>query len=91
MKEDFYESQREEISSDGIFGLVFKDTSIKSKLVEFSTENLGKITAFEKEKGRFYVRCLKRNKDIFVYDKNKNIGKVEKSVQFGKRSQRKSC
>jgi type I restriction enzyme M protein len=81
MKEDFYESQREEISSDGIFGLVFKDTSIKSKLVEFSTETLGKITAFEKEKGRFYVRCLKRNKDIFVYDKNKNIGKQEEIIR----------
>lgn len=81
MKEDFYKSQREEISSDGIFGLVFGDTSIKFKLVEFSTETLGKITAFEKEKGRFYIRCLKRNKDIFVYDKNKNIRKQEEIIR----------
>ncbi len=81
MKEDFYESQREEISSDGIFSLVFGDALIKPKLVEFSTEILGKITGFEKEKGRFYIRCLKRNKDIFVYDKNKNIRKPEEIIR----------
>jgi type I restriction enzyme M protein len=81
MKEDFYEPQREEINSNGIFGLVFGDTLIKPKLVEFSTEILGKITGFEKEKGRFYIRCLKRNKDIFVYDKNKNIRKPEEIIR----------
>ena len=81
MKEDFYEPQREEINSNGIFGLVFGDALIKPKLVEFSTEILGKITGFEKEKGRFYIRCLKRNKDIFVYDKNKNIRKPEEIIR----------
>jgi type I restriction enzyme M protein len=81
MNEAKYESPKEEISSDGIFSLVFGDALIKPKLVEFSTEILGKISGFEKEKGRFYIRCLKRNKDIFVYDKNKNIRKPEEIIR----------
>ena len=81
MKEDFYESQREEISSDGVFDLVFGDSQKKYKLTEFKVDILNKIKAFEKEKGRFYIRCLKRDKEIFVYDKNKQIGKPEEIIR----------
>jgi type I restriction enzyme M protein len=81
MKEDFYEPQREEINSDGIFSVVFGDSTKKYKLTEFSINILGKIKGFEKEKDRIYVHCLKRDKDIFVYDKNKQIGKPEEIIR----------
>jgi len=81
MKEDFYEPQREEISSDGVFDLVFGDSQKKYKLTEFKVDILNKIKAFEKEKGRFYVHCLKRDKDIFVYNKNEQIGKPEEIIR----------
>ncbi|OGP09900.1 MAG: hypothetical protein A2Z89_10715 [Deltaproteobacteria bacterium GWA2_43_19] len=61
--------------------MVFKDSSVKRGLQEFSKDILKKISAFEKETGRFYVRCLKRDKDIFVYDKNKQIGKPEEVIR----------
>jgi type I restriction enzyme M protein len=81
MTEAKYESPREEINSDGIFSLVFGDSSKKHKLTEFSINILGKIKGFEKEKDRIYVHCLKRDKDIFVYDKNKQIGKPEEIIR----------
>jgi type I restriction enzyme M protein len=81
MTEAKYESLREEINSDGIFGLVFGDSTKKHKLTEFSINILGKIKGFEKEKDRIYVHCLKRDKDIFVYDKNKQIGKPEEIIR----------
>jgi len=81
MTEAKYKSPREEINSDGIFGLVFGDSTKKYKLTEFSINILGKIKGFEKEKDRIYVHCLKRDKDIFVYDKNKQIGKPEEIIR----------
>lgn len=81
MTEAKYESPREEINSDGIFGLVFGDSTKKYKLTEFSINILGKIKGFEKEKDRIYIHCLKRDKDIFVYDKNKQIGKPEEIIR----------
>jgi len=61
--------------------MVFKDSSVKHGLQEFSKEALKRINAFEKEDGRFYVRCLKRGKDIFIYDKNKKMGKPEEVIR----------
>jgi len=39
------------------------------------------ITIFEKEKDKFYIHCLKRDKDIAVYDKSKNTGKPEEIIR----------
>ncbi|BCX15110.1 MAG: restriction endonuclease subunit M [Candidatus Parcubacteria bacterium] len=39
------------------------------------------LDIFEKEKGRFYIRCFKRNQDILVYDQNKNIRKPEEIIR----------
>jgi len=81
MNKTTYKIPKETIVTDNILDMVFKDSSVKRGLQEFSKDILKKISAFEKETGRFYVRCLKRDKDIFVYDKNKQIGKPEEVIR----------
>ena len=76
-----YKPLKEEVKTDEILDLVFKDSSVKHGLQEFSKEILKRINAFEKEDGKFYVRCLKRGKDIFIYDKNKKTGKPEEIIR----------
>ncbi len=76
-----YKPLKEKVETDEILDLVFKDSSVKHGLQEFSREILKGINAFEKEDGKFYVRCLKRGKDIFIYDKNKKIGKPEEVIR----------
>lgn len=76
-----YEVPKERIDTGEILDLVFKDSSVKHGLQEFSKEALKRINAFEKEGGKFYVRCLKRGKDIFIYDKNKKTGKPEEVIR----------
>jgi type I restriction enzyme M protein len=76
-----YKPLKEKIDTDEILDMVFKDSSVKHGLQEFSKEILKRINAFEKEDGRFFVRCLKRSKDIFIYDKNKKMGKPEEVIR----------
>jgi type I restriction enzyme M protein len=76
-----YKPLKEKIATDEILDMVFKDSSVKHGLQEFSKDILKRISAFEKEDGRFYVRCLKRGKDIFIYDSNKKIGKPEEVIR----------
>lgn len=81
MKNTLYKLPKEKIGTEEILDLVFKDSSVKYGIQEFSKEILRKIDAFEKEAGRFYVCCLKRQKDIFIYDKNKKTGKPEEIIR----------
>ncbi|PIV20768.1 MAG: SAM-dependent methyltransferase [Deltaproteobacteria bacterium CG_4_8_14_3_um_filter_45_9] len=76
-----YQLPKEKVDTNEILDMVFKDSSVKHGLQEFSKEALKRINAFEKEDGRFYVRCLKRGKDIFIYDKNKKMGKPEEVIR----------
>ena len=76
-----YKPLKEKVETDEILDMVFKDSSVKHGLQEFSKEILKRINAFEKEDGKFYVRCLKRGKDIFIYDKNKKTGKPEEIIR----------
>jgi type I restriction enzyme M protein len=76
-----YKPPKEKLGTEEIFDLVFKDTSTKHGLQEFSQGILSKIKAFEKEPSRYYIRCLKRDKDIFIYDRNKKIGKPEEIIR----------
>jgi type I restriction enzyme M protein len=76
-----YKPLKEKVETDEILDLVFKDSSVKHGLQEFSKEILKRINAFEKEDGKFYARCLKRGKDIFIYDKNKKTGKPEEIIR----------
>lgn len=76
-----YDIPKEKIDTGEMLDLVFKDSSVKHGLQEFSQDILKRINTFEKPDGRFYVRCLKRGKDIFIYDKNKKSGKPEEVIR----------
>ena len=76
-----YKPLKEKVDTDEILDMVFKDSSVKHGLQEFSKDILKRINAFEKEDGKFYVRCLKRGKDILIYDRNKKIGKPEEVIR----------
>jgi type I restriction enzyme M protein len=76
-----YQLPKEKVDTDEILDMVFKDSSVKHGLQEFSKGILKRINAFEKEDGKFYVRCLKRGKDIFIHDKNKKTGKPEEVIR----------
>jgi len=65
-----------------IIDKIFRDPNVKYGLKEFADIKIDEVLdIFEKEKGRFYIRCLKRDKDIFVYDENKNTGKPEEIIR----------
>ncbi len=59
---------------------IFKDASVKYGLKEFR-DVPKKVKIFEKEKGKYYIHCLKRDKDILVYNKDKNKGAPEEIVR----------
>jgi len=61
---------------------IFRDPDIKYGLTEFGDLKIEEVLEiFEKEKGRFYIRCRKRDKDIFVFDEKKNSGKPEEIIR----------
>jgi type I restriction enzyme M protein len=65
-----------------ILDAIFKDPQVKYGLREFSKLKVEEIlTISEKEKGKFYIHCLKRDKDIAVYDKSKSTGKPEEMIR----------
>lgn len=59
-------------NADSKFGLaVFSDTEDPSSILDI----------FEKEKGKFYLKDLARNKDILVYNEEKEAGKPEEIIR----------
>ncbi len=65
-----------------ILDAIFKDPQVKYGLREFTKLKIEEtLTIFEKEKDKFYIHCLKRDKDIAVYDKNKNTSKPEEIIR----------
>lgn len=39
------------------------------------------LDVFEKESGKFYIKCLKRDKDILVFNEQKNLTKPEEIIR----------
>jgi len=65
-----------------ILDAIFKDPQVKYGLREFSKLKIEEVlTIFEKEPGKFYVHCLKRDRNLFVYDKNKNTSEPEEIIR----------
>jgi len=81
MKKALYKKPEEEKITIGeeVLDLILKDT--KYGLQEFPIAFLKELRPFEEESGKFYIRCLKRNKEVFVYDKNKNTAKPEEIIR----------
>ena len=73
MNKTSYKPLKEKAGSEEVLDLIFRDASVKHGLKEFQGTNIPKeIKIFEKEKDKFYIRCLKRLRDILVHSPNKN-------------------
>ena len=65
-----------------ILNKIFKDPSIQYGLKEFDNIRPDQVLEiFEKDKGKFYIKCLKRNKDILLVNEEKNITKPEEVIR----------
>lgn len=61
---------------------ILKDSSVQYGLKEFEGIKPEEVLdIFEKEKGKFYVKCLKREKDILVFNEEKNLSKPEEIIR----------
>lgn len=61
---------------------IFRDSSIQYGLKEFDDiKPVEALDIFEKEKGKFYVKCLKREKDILLLNAEKNLSKPEEVIR----------
>jgi type I restriction enzyme M protein len=81
MSKTTYKPPKEKIGSEEIFDLVFKDSSVKYGLQEFPRDVFKGVSFLGKEDGKVYIRCLKRDKEVFVYDRNKKSGKPEEIIR----------
>lgn len=70
------------MSTREILDKIFKKTDQPYGLDEFSAihpEDVLEI--FEKEKGKFYLKCLKRDRDLLVWNEEKQAGEPEEIVR----------
>ena len=76
MSNKLYEEKKEEVSigkAEKIIDTIFKDASVKHGLKEFQGINVTEeIKIFEKEIDKYYVHCLKRDRDILIHSASKN-------------------
>lgn len=69
-------------TSSKILSLIFGGSGLEYGLKEFDKIKPAEVLdIFEKEKGKFYIKCLKRDKDILLYNKEKNLSKPEEVVR----------
>src|SRR5579885_173720 len=65
-----------------IIDKIFKDPTVVYGLKEFEGIDLEKaLYIYEKEKGRYVVKCLKTGQERFVYDEEKQTGKPEEIIR----------
>ncbi len=65
-----------------ILNKIFKDPSVQYGLKEFDEIKAEQVLdIFEKEKGKFFIKCFKRNKDILLFNEEKNISKPEEVIR----------
>ena len=65
-----------------VLNKIFKDPSIQYGLMEFDEVKPEQVLEiFEKEKGKFYIKCLKRDKDILLLNEEKNLSKPEEIIR----------
>lgn len=65
-----------------ILDKIFKSPDITYGLEEFSGIHPEEIlNIFEKEKNKYYLACLKRNKDLLVWNEEKQTGEPEEIVR----------
>jgi len=77
-----YATYMDQKINSAILNKIFRDSSMQYGLKEF--ENIKPVEVldiFEKEPGKFYTKCLKRDKDILLFNNEKNLAKPEEVVR----------
>lgn len=70
------------MSTREILDKIFKKPDQSYGLDEFSAIHPEDVLeVFEKEKGKFYLKCLKRNKDLLVWNEERQAGEPEEIVR----------
>lgn len=65
-----------------IINKIFRNPDIQFGLIEFNKLNLSQILkVFEKDKGKFYLKCFRRDKDLLVWDEEKQVGEPEEIIR----------
>jgi len=65
-----------------IINKIIRDPEIQYGLKEFDEIRPEQVLEiFEKEKGRFYIKCLRREKDILLFNEEKNFSKPEEVIR----------
>jgi len=65
-----------------ILDKIFKSPDTTYGLDEFNGVHPEEvIDIFEKEKSKYYLKCLKRNKDLLVWNEEKQTGEPEEIVR----------
>ncbi len=69
-------------TTSGILIRIFRDPEMQYGLKEFENIKPDEVLEiFEKEKGKFYLKCFKRNKEILVFNEEKNLSKPEEIIR----------
>jgi len=69
-----------------IINKVFRDPDMQYGLNVFDKVQVDQVLNIfegkeEKNKGKFYIKCLKRNKDILIYNEEKDAGQPEEIIR----------
>jgi len=65
-----------------IINKIFRKPDLQFGLTEFEkTKPSEVLSIFEKEKGKYYLKCLKRDKDLLVWNEEKQTGAPEEIVR----------
>src|SRR3989344_6488730 len=65
-----------------IINKIFRDPEMQYGLKEFDEIKPDQVLEiFEKEKGKFYIKCLRREKDILLFNEEKNLSKPEEVIR----------
>src|SRR3989338_10190505 len=68
--------------NSAVLNKIFRDSGIQYGLKEFKDiKPVEVLDIFEKEKGKFYVKCLKREKNILLFNSEKNLSKPEEVIR----------
>lgn len=68
--------------TEKIINKIFRSPDIQFGLTEFDKIKPAEVlNIFEKEKGKFYLKCLKRNRDLLILDKTKQKGGPEEIIR----------
>ncbi len=79
-----YQIKHERITEETVLDYIFKDTEVGlEQLKEFKSLDIPSIKdqIKEKKKGKFFMRCLVRDKDILIYNQQNNTKQPEEIVR----------